>query len=412
MEWQGHVKIFEHRIEHTAAAHLLLTQLGLTPMLLGDLHAECGKIFGIARQYVMRGGIGHGHGDRTVHAGNTCDQRIHLGTGDVLDRQHRSRLAMTGGKPQLAGLAGSGNTDQRSDRKNLIDLRGGRRDGTGLFDGLNHMYGKHALRVAKHGDRLGLGRIVAEFGGVDQRTQLGERNARNAGRRGCGVAKTGRIRLEAEQVDRTSRGGQQVRGHRVEQGLCRSGMSVQLTVEHRIGALVGKRHGPRRGLAGEGERVRLAVQSIEKKGVHDVPYFYCKNFVDAPLPGAALQGSEWLIAVMLGGFAGALLAGEQSQRVDDGFAGLLGIDHRVDLAHFQRQVRIDGGAFVLGRVFGPERLHVLAGILGFLQVFAMDDVHRTGGTEHCDLAGRPCIVEIRANRLGTHHDVGAAEGLA
>ena len=74
---------------------------------------------------------------------------------------------MTGGKPQLAGLAGSGNTDQRSDRKNLIDLRGGRRDGTGLFDGLNHMHGKHALGVAEHGDRLGLGRIVAEFGGVD-----------------------------------------------------------------------------------------------------------------------------------------------------------------------------------------------------------------------------------------------------
>ena len=42
----------------------------------------------------------------------------------------------------------------------------------------------------------------------------------------------------------------------------------------------------------------------------------------------------------------------------------------------------------------------------------MDDVHGTRRAEHGDLAGGPRVVEVRANRLGSHHDVGAAVGLA
>lgn len=46
VERQGHVKIFEHGIEHAAATHLLLTQLRLTLVLLGHFHTECGQSSG------------------------------------------------------------------------------------------------------------------------------------------------------------------------------------------------------------------------------------------------------------------------------------------------------------------------------------------------------------------------------
>ncbi len=135
------------------------------------------------------------------------------------------------------------------------------------------MHGEHALRVAEYGDRLGRGRIVAKRGGVDQRTQLSECDSRNAGRSLSRGAKTGRIRFETEQIDRTSGGGQHLIGNRIQQRLRRVGVGAQLVVERRIGALVGERHRPRRGLSGKGERVRLIVQSVEEEGVHGVPLF-------------------------------------------------------------------------------------------------------------------------------------------
>ena len=278
VERQGHVEIFERRVEHAAATHLLLAQLGLTLVFLGDLHAECGQVLRIAGQHVMRGGIGDGHGDRATCAVDAFDQRVHLGAGDVLDGQHRGRLAVACGETELACLTGAGDADQRCDRKNLVDLGCGCVDGTGFADRLHHMHGKHALGVAEHRDRLGLGRIVAECGGVEQRAQLGQRDAGNAGgSRGCG-AQTCRVRFEAEQVDRASGGGEQLGGHRVQQRLRSGRMGVQGLVERRIGTLVGERHRPRGGLAGEGERVGLAVQSIKKKGVHNLPYLF-QNFL-------------------------------------------------------------------------------------------------------------------------------------
>ena len=185
---------------------------------------------------------------------------------------------MACGETELACLTGAGDADQRGDRKDLVDLRGGAFHGAGLTNRLHHMHGKHALGVAEHRDRLGLGRIVAECGGVEQRAQLGQRDAGNAGgSRGCG-AQTCRVRFEAEQVDRASGGGEQLGGHRIQQRLRGGRMGVQGLVERRIRALVGERHRPRGGLAGEGERVGLAVQSIKKKGVHNLPYLF-QNFL-------------------------------------------------------------------------------------------------------------------------------------
>ena len=210
MERQGHVKVFEHRFEHATATHLLFAQLGLVLVLLGHFHAERGQILRVAGEHIMRGGIGDGHGNRASGTGNTLDQRIHLGTGDVLDRQHRRGFAVTCGKTKLTRLTGAGNTDQRGNRKNFINLRGSRLNGTRFNNRLHHVHGEHALGVTEHGNRLGNGGIVAEGSSVEQRTQLGESNARNAGGSRCGSAKSRRIWLESKQVDRAPGGGEQV----------------------------------------------------------------------------------------------------------------------------------------------------------------------------------------------------------
>ena len=233
---------------------------------------------------------------------------------------------MACGETELACLTGAGDADQRCDRKNLVDLGCGCVDGTGFADRLHHMHGKHALGVAEHRDRLGLGRIVAECGGVEQRAQLGQRDAGNAGgSRGCG-AQTCRVRFEAEQVDRASGGGEQLGGHRIQQRLRGGRMGVQGLVERRIRALVGERDRPRGGLAGEGERMGLAVQSIKKKGVLNFLLFQ-KNFHATAWP-LALPGnvtpSQRLVAVVFAGSAHAFLAGEQAERFDDGLACLFG----------------------------------------------------------------------------------------
>ena len=39
--------------------------------------------------------------------------------------------------------------------------------------------------------------------------------------------------------------------------------------------------------------------------------------------------------------------------------------HGVDFTHFQRKFRVDGGAFVVSHVFGPERFYVFACVLFF-----------------------------------------------
>ena len=79
------------------------------------------------------------------------------------------------------------------------------------------MHGEHALGVAEHGERLGLGHAVAEVFEVEQGAELGQRHAfHGRGGVGCG-AEACRVRGEAEQVDRTAGGGQQVGGDRGEQ---------------------------------------------------------------------------------------------------------------------------------------------------------------------------------------------------
>lgn len=86
--------------------------------------------------------------------------------------------------------------------------------------------------------RLGLGHAVAEVFEVEQGAELGQRHAfHGRGGVGCG-AEACRVRGEAEQVDRTAGGGQQVGGDRGEQSAGCGDVAAQGLVKAGIGGLV------------------------------------------------------------------------------------------------------------------------------------------------------------------------------
>ena len=134
------------------------------------------------------------------------------------------------------------------------------------------MHGEHALGVAEHGNRLGGGHTVAKVFQVEQGAELGQGHAfHGCGGVGCS-AEAGRVRGEAEQVDRTTGGGQQVSGGRGEQSVGCGDVATQVLVKTGIGGLVCQGDRPRGGLAGESERMRLGGQAVEEEGGHYFPY--------------------------------------------------------------------------------------------------------------------------------------------
>ena len=98
----------------------------------------------------------------------------------------------------------------------------------------------------------------------------------------------------------------------------------------------------------------------------------------------------------------AAFTGECAQGSGDCLPCLLGVDHRVNLPGFHRKIRVDGRSLIVGHVLRTQRFHVLPALLGFLQILAMNDVDRALGAEHRDLAGRPGVVEVRAE-IGRAH---------
>ena len=95
---------------------------------------------------------------------------------------------MLRGERELTRLAGAGHADQLGDGQDLVDLLACGLDGAGLADDVDHVRAEHALRMAEHGDGGGVRHVKAETGGVDQRAELGERDAFDAdGRRGGGT---------------------------------------------------------------------------------------------------------------------------------------------------------------------------------------------------------------------------------
>lgn len=106
------------------------------------------------------------------------------------------------------------------------------------------------------------------------------------------------------------------------------------------------------------------------------------------------------------------LALQQSQRGADVTAGVRGRDHRVDVAAFGRDIRVDEGVLVLLLKLESQRVDVLALLCGFLEVLAVDEADSAGRAHHGDLGGRPSDVDVAAHVLGAHDAVGAAVGLA
>ena len=161
VERQRDLKVFEHRVEHRAAADLLIAQLGLVLVLLFRFGDERRQVLRIAGKHLVVGGVGDGDGDRAARLRHAGDQRLDLLDGGALDRQHRGGLADLGVQGDELGLAAAGHADQLGDGQDLVDLVGCGLDRSGGHGGLHHVHGEHALRVAEHGGRLGGGRVVA-----------------------------------------------------------------------------------------------------------------------------------------------------------------------------------------------------------------------------------------------------------
>ena len=291
VERQGDLKVFEHRVEHRAAADLLLAQLGLVLVLLLGFGDERRQILRVAGEHLVVGGVGDGDGDRAARHGDALDQRLDLLDGGTLDRQHRGGLADLGVQRDELGLAGAGHADELGDGQDLVDLLGGGLNRTGGHGGLHHVHGEHALGVAEHGGGLGGGRVIAQAGHVQQRAQLRQRDAGHGGRGVGGGAELGRIRVEAEQVHRAAVGGQQVGAHRGEQSVGGGHMLLERRLQHRVGGLVGQGNSPRRGLPAEGERVGLGRQTVEEE--HGIGH--CCSFSSVWFKSVRVVGhSGWL----------------------------------------------------------------------------------------------------------------------
>ena len=117
---------------------------------------------------------------------------------------------------------------------------------------------------------------------------------------------------------------------------------MQGFVEHRIGALVGERHRPWGGLACEGECVRLAVQSVKKKVF--MMFLTCfKNLAMCSCVYVCLRFIRALCARHNGWLPWCLVVLRTRFLLESSLSDsmmvsrvLLGVDHGVDFAHFQR----------------------------------------------------------------------------
>ena len=89
-----------------------------------------------------------------------------------------------------------------------------------------------------------------------------------------------------------------------------------------------------------------------------------------------------------------------------------GLDDAVELAALGGEERRRD---VVGVLVGEARAHgrdILAGLLGALDLAAVEDVDGALAAHHRDLGRRPGEVDVGAELLGAHHDVRAAVRLA
>ena len=265
VERQRHIKVFERGVEHAAAAHLVGAQLRLVRVLLAHFHRERREVLRVAREHHMVHRVDHGHGDRAARVVHAGDELVRLPRHDALHRKHRCGLAVARHHAVRAGLARAGGADQCGDREDLADGITRGLDRAGVDDRADHVHAEDALRMAEHRARGGMGHVVAELCGVEERAELRERDAFDTrGRVGRGAQMHG-IRREAEQIDFAAGRGQQLGAHRREQVVRKARVVVQRLVELWVGGQLGERGRPRRGLAREHQGVRLAGKAAEER---------------------------------------------------------------------------------------------------------------------------------------------------
>ena len=104
-----------------------------------------------------------------------------------------------------------------------------------------------------------------------------------------------------------------------------------------------------------------------------------------------------------------LFAGELLERTDYAEARVARFDDIVDVALLGGLVRVGEELVVFLLLLFEDGLRVLR--IG-LDVLGVENVHGTVGTHHGDVGGRPGVVDVAAELLAAHHDVGTAVALA
>ena len=109
---------------------------------------------------------------------------------------------------------------------------------------------------------------------------------------------------------------------------------------------------------------------------------------------------------------GPVLRAEDPQGGDDARSGRLRCDDRVELAAGDGQIGVDVLAGVLLDELALDFVHVAALLGGGLELAPPGDGHGPFGSQDGDLRAGPGEVEVSAQGLRAHDDVGAAVGFA
>ncbi len=230
------------------------------------------------------------------------------------------------GESELARLAGAGDADQRRRWPESRRSWPAAVDGTGLADALTMCTASTPWEWPSTATGLAWA-ILAEAGGVDQRAELGQRDASTLTVAAAAAPRRAGFGFEAEQVDRASGGGEQVGGHR------RRAVCAAATWPRRVASSAGS-------VVWSASATGHGVDWPAKASAWGSPlsrsrrnwglmgwcsFFYsdisCDRCGSLNVGAVAWRPSQRLVAVVFGGAAHALLVGEQAQRFDDGLDG-------------------------------------------------------------------------------------------
>ena len=115
---------------------------------------------------------------------------------------------------------------------------------------------------------------------------------------------------------------------------------------------------------------------------------------------------------MLFGRQAFTLGSKLCQTTADAETSVAGFDDIVNISVFSCLIWIGKHIGIFLFFFCQERLNILAGLFLFLGFFRTQHCHGTRCAHYCDFCRGPCIVQVSAQLLASHHDVASAVALA